>query len=54
MTAFEEILFLDGRLFYKSRGVSMHIRTGDLVFIETFEEWMKPYDVALYKSSRRG
>ena len=46
MTTFEEILSRDGRLIYKTRGVSMQpmlYQNRDLVIIETFEGRLKPY-----------
>lgn len=52
MTTFEEILSRDGRLVYKTKGVSMKpmlYQNRDLVIIETFKGRLKPYDVALYK-----
>lgn len=56
MTTFEEILSRDGRLIYKTRGVSMQpmlYQNRDLVIIETFEGRLKPYDVALYKRGKQ-
>ena len=56
MTTFEEILSRDGRLIYKTRGVSMQpmlYQNRDLVIIETFEGRLKPYDVALYRRGRQ-
>ena len=56
MTTFEEILSREGRLIYKTRGVSMQpmlYQNRDLVIIETFEGRLKPYDVALYKRGRQ-
>lgn len=52
MTTFEEILSRDGRLVYKTRGVSMQpmlYQNRDIVVIETFEGRLKPYDVAFYR-----
>lgn len=56
MTTFEEILSRDGRLVYKTRGVSMQpmlYQNRDIVVIETFEGRLKPYDVALYRRGSR-
>jgi signal peptidase I len=56
MTTFEEILSRDGRLIYKTKGVSMQpmlYQNRDLVIIETFEGRLKPYDVALYRRGRQ-
>ena len=56
MTTFEEILSRDGRLIYKTRGVSMQpmlYQNRDLVIIETFEGRLKPYDVALYRRGKQ-
>lgn len=56
MTTFEEILSRDGRLIYKTRGVSMQpmlYQNRDLVIIETFERRLKPYDVALYRRGKQ-
>ena len=56
MTTFEEILSREGRLIYKTKGVSMQpmlYQNRDLVIIETFEGRLKPYDVALYKRGRQ-
>ena len=52
MSRFEEILSRDGRLIYKTMGVSMlpmlH-ENRDLVVIEPPKERLRKYDVALYK-----
>lgn len=52
MSTFEDILARDGRLVYKTRGVSMlpmlH-QERDLVIIEVPKGRLKKYDVALYK-----
>ena len=52
MSSFEEILSRDGRLIYKTRGVSMlpmlH-ENRDLVVIEPPEGRLRKYDIALYK-----
>jgi len=52
MSTFERILKKDGRLVYKTRGVSMlpmlH-QNRDIVVIVPPEGWLKKYDVALYK-----
>ena len=52
MGTFEEILTKDGRLVYKTRGVSMlpmlH-QNRDIVVIVPPEGRLKKYDVALYK-----
>ena len=56
MATFEEILAKDGRLIYKTKGVSMQpmlTQNRDLVIIETFEGRLKPYDVALYKRGKQ-
>ena len=56
MTTFEEIPSRDGRLIYKTRGVSMQpmlYQNRDLVIIETFEGRLKPYDVALYRRGKQ-
>ena len=56
MTTFEENLSRDGRLIYKTRGVSMQpmlYQNRDLVIIETFEGRLKPYDVALYRRGKQ-
>ena len=49
---FEEILARDGRLVYRTRGVSMKpmlYPNRDLVCVTLPEEHLKKYDVALYK-----
>ena len=52
MSTFEDILARDGRLVYKTKGVSMlpllH-QERDLVVIEVPKGRLKKYDVALYK-----
>lgn len=56
MTTFEEILSTEGKLIYKTKGVSMQpmlYQNRDLVIIETFEGRLKPYDVALYKRGKQ-
>ncbi len=48
----EELLKRDGKLIYKTRGVSMEPmlrQNRDLVVLETPTARLKPYDVALYK-----
>ena len=48
----EELLARDGKLIYKTRGVSMEPmlrQNRDLVVLETPKARLKPYDVALYK-----
>ena len=48
----EELLIRDGKLIYKTRGVSMEPmlrQNRDLVVLETPKARLKPYDVALYK-----
>ena len=55
MTTFEEMLAADGRLVYKTRGVSMRPmlkQDRDLVVIETPEGTLQKYDVALYKRGK--
>ena len=52
MSSFEEILARDGRLVYKTRGVSMQPmlhENRDLVVIETPKGRLSKYDVALYR-----
>jgi hypothetical protein len=49
---FEDILKKDGKLVYKTRGVSMKpmlIQDRDLVIVEVPKGRLKPYDIALYK-----
>lgn len=51
-TTFEELLARDGRLVYRTRGVSMEPmlrQDRDLVFIQVPCSRLKKYDVALYK-----
>ncbi len=53
---FEEILARDGRLVYRTRGVSMKpmlYQNRDLVCIRIPEGRLKKYDVALYKRKER-
>ena len=48
----EELLKRDGKLIYKTRGVSMEPmlrQNRDLVVLKTPTARLKPYDVALYK-----
>ena len=48
----EELLARDGKLIYKTRGVSMEPmlrQNRDLVVLEIPKARLKPYDVALYK-----
>ena len=55
MTTFEEMLAVDGRLVYKTRGVSMRPmlkQDRDLVVIETPDKTLQKYDVALYKRGK--
>ena len=52
MSTFEEILEKDGKLVYKTKGVSMNpmlYQNRDLVVIEVPKGRLKKYDVALYK-----
>lgn len=52
---FEEILARDGRLVYRTRGVSMKpmlYQNRDLVCIKVPEGPLKKYDVALYKRGK--
>ncbi len=52
MSTFEEILQKDGKLVYKTKGVSMNpmlYQNRDLVVIEVFEGRLKKFDVALYR-----
>ena len=52
MAAFEEILSRDGRIVYRTRGVSMEPilrQNRDLVIIETTPSRLRPLDVALYR-----
>lgn len=54
--SFEELLARDGRLVYKTRGVSMEPmlrQARDLVIIEPSVERLKRYDVALYKRGKK-
>ena len=56
MTHFEDLLLKDGRLVYKTRGVSMEPmlrQDRDLVIIEVPSGRLKKYDVALYKRGDR-
>ena len=56
MTTFEELLARDGRVVYKTKGVSMQpmlYQNRDIVVIETFEGRLKPYDVALYRRGKQ-
>ena len=55
MSTFEEILEKDGKLVYKTKGVSMNpmlYQNRDLVVIEVPEGRLKKYDVALYRRGR--
>ena len=55
MSSFEEILEKDGRLVYKTRGVSMNpmlYQNRDLVVIEPPKGRLNKYDVALYKRGK--
>ena len=52
MSTFEEILEKDGKLVYKTKGVSMNpmlYQNRDLVVIVPKEGRLKPLDVALYR-----
>ena len=54
-TSFEELLRRDGRLVYKTRGVSMEPmlrQNRDLVIIQAPVSRLKKYDVALYKRGK--
>lgn len=56
MSAFEELLARDGRLVYKTRGVSMEPmlrQNRDLVTVVPPAGRLKKYDVALYRSRDR-
>ena len=56
MTTFEELLARDGRVVYKTKGVSMQpmlYQNRDIVVIETFEGRLKPFDVALYRRGKQ-
>ena len=55
MSTFEEILSKDGKLVYKTKGVSMNpmlYQNRDLVVIVPNKERLKKYDVALYRRGR--
>ena len=55
MSTFEEILEKDGKLVYKTKGVSMNpmlYQNRDLVVIEVPKGRLKKYDVALYKRGK--
>ena len=55
MSTFEEILAKDGKLVYKTKGVSMNAmlyQNRDLVVIEVPKGRLKKYDVALYKRGK--
>ena len=55
MSTFEEILEKDGKLVYKTKGVSMNpmlYQNRDLVVIEVPRGRLKKYDVALYKRGK--
>ena len=56
MNTFEEVLTRDGKLVYKTKGVSMEPmlrQNRDLVTIEVPVSRLKKYDVALYKRGDR-
>lgn len=53
--AFEDLLFKDGRLVYRTRGVSMEPmlrQNRDLVIIRVPSSRLKKFDVALYKRGK--
>ena len=55
MSTFEEILSKDGKLVYKTKGVSMNpmlYQNRDLVVIVPNKERLKKYDVALYRRGK--
>ena len=55
MSTFEEILEKDGKLVYKTKGVSMNpmlYQNRDLVVIEPVKGRLKELDVALYRRGR--
>ena len=55
MSTFEEILSKDGKLVYKTKGVSMNpmlYQNRDLVVIVPVKERLKKYDVALYRRGK--
>lgn len=55
MSTFEEILEKDGKLIYKTKGVSMNpmlYQNRDLVVIEVPKGRLKKYDVALYRRGK--
>ena len=55
MSTFEEILEKDGKLVYKTKGVSMNpmlYQNRDLVVIEVPKGRLRKYDVALYKRGK--
>ncbi|MBQ7455391.1 MAG: S24/S26 family peptidase [Clostridia bacterium] len=55
MTTFEELLARDGKLVYKTKGVSMEPmlrQNRDLVIISVPSSRLKKYDVALYKRGK--
>ena len=55
MSTFEEILEKDGKLVYKTKGVSMNpmlYQNRDLVVIEPVQGRLKELDVALYRRGR--
>lgn len=55
MSTFEEILKKDGKLVYKTKGVSMNpmlYQNRDLVVIEPVQGRLKELDVALYRRGR--
>ena len=55
VSTFEDILARDGRLVYKTRGVSMEPmlrQNRDLVVIRVPGSRLKKYDVALYKRGK--
>lgn len=56
MSSFEELLEKDGRLVYKTRGVSMNpmlYQNRDLVVIEPPAGRLDKYDVALYRRGKQ-
>ena len=55
MSTFEEILEKDGKLVYKTKGVSMNpmlYQNRDLVVIEVPKGRLRKYDVALYRRGK--
>ena len=55
LTSFEEILSRDGKLVYRTKGISMEPmlrQNRDLVIIRVPDSRLKKYDVALYRRGR--